>query len=71
MKYLQNMKNIEPIANYDLNNVISYEQNAIKVQKNGKYGMIDIEGKEILPCEYDELYSLKNTDNSIINKKGR
>ncbi len=62
-------ENIEPIANYDLNNVISYEQNAIKVQKNGKYGMIDIEGKEILPCEYDELYSLKNTDNSIIVKK--
>lgn len=62
-------ENIEPIANYDLNNVISYEQNAIKVQKNGKYGMIDIEGKEILPCEYDELYSLKNTDNSILVKK--
>ena len=62
-------ENIEPIANYDLNNVISYEQNAIKVQKNGKYGMIDIEGKELLPCEYDELYSLKNTDNSIIVKK--
>lgn len=31
--------------------------------------MIDIEGKEILPCEYDELYSLKNTDNSILVKK--
>lgn len=67
-------ENIEPIANYDSKNTISYEQNAIKVQKDGKYGMIDINGKEILPCEYDELYSLKNTDNSIIvvkdGKKG-
>ena len=67
-------ENIEPIANYDSKNTISYEQNAIKVQKDGKYGMIDITGKEILPCEYDELYSLKNTDNSIIvvkdGKKG-
>ena len=58
--------NIEPIENYDSNNVITYEQNAIKVQKAGKYGMINIDGKEILPCEYDDLYSLKNTDNSII-----
>lgn len=62
-------ENIEPIANYDANNTISYEQNAIKVQKDGKYGMINIEGKEILPCEYDDLYSLKNTDNSILIEK--
>ena len=59
-------ENVEPIANYDSNNRISYEQNAIKVQKNGKYGMLDIDGKEILPCEYDSLYSLKGTDNSIL-----
>ena len=58
-------ENIEPIANYDANNTISYEQNAIKVQKDGKYGMINIEGKEILPCEYDDLYSLKNTSNKV------
>lgn len=62
-------ENLEPIANYDSNNIISYEQNAIKVQKNGKYGMINIEGKEILPCEYDALYSLKNTNNSILVEK--
>lgn len=62
-------ENIEPIANYDANDTISYEQNAIKVQKDGKYGMINIEGKEILPCEYDDLYSLKNTDNSILIEK--
>ena len=62
-------ENIEPIANYDSNNIISYEQNAIKVQKNGKYGIINIEGREILPCEYDDLYSLKNTNNSILVEK--
>lgn len=62
-------ENLEPIANYDSNNIISYEQNAIKVQKNGKYGIINIEGREILPCEYDDLYSLKNTNNSILVEK--
>ena len=59
-------ENIEAIANLNSNNIISYEQNAIKVQKDGKYGMIDISGKEILPCEYDDLYALNNTDNSIL-----
>ncbi len=60
---------IEAISNYDENNNITYEQNALKVQKDGKYGIIDINGNELLPCEYDELYSLKNTDNSIIIEK--
>lgn len=60
---------IEAISNYDENNNITYEQNALKVQKDGKYGIIDINGNELLPCEYDDLYSLKNTDNSIIIEK--
>ena len=60
---------IEAISNYDKNNNLTYEQNLLRVQKDGKYGMIDINGNEILPCEYDRLYSLKNTDNSIIVEK--
>ena len=62
---------IEAISNYDKNNNLTYEQNLLRVQKDGKYGMIDINGNEILPCEYDRLYSLKNTDNSIIVEKDR
>ena len=46
----------------------------MKVNKNGKYGIINFDGKEILPCEYDEIYELNKVKNSLItlknNKKG-
>ena len=36
------------------------------VQFNGKWGMIAKDAKELLPCEYDDLQFLENTDNSIL-----
>ena len=57
---------IEPISHLDQNNNLTYENNAIKVMKNGKYGMIDIQGKEILPCEYDTIESLRGVNNSLV-----
>lgn len=57
---------IEPIENSDISGNIWYEQNLLKVEKNGKYGLIDLEGKEILACEYDNIYSLEKITNSII-----
>lgn len=65
---------VETLQNSDENNNLSIEENILKVSKNGKYGIIDLEGKEILPCEYDEIYGLNGVKNSIItvrgNKKG-
>ena len=57
---------IEALDNFDNQNNIFYEQNAIKVRKNGKYGIINIEGKEILPCNYDKIETLKGVENSIL-----
>ena len=58
----------------DENNNLQAEENILKVSKNEKYGIIDFDGKEILPCEYDEIYSLNGVKNSIVtvrgNKKG-
>lgn len=62
-------ENIEAIENYDLNNNLWYDKEALKVQKDGKYGLINYSGKEILACEYEEIYSLKGIENSIIVKK--
>ena len=36
---------------------------------NNQYGLINYSGKEILACEYEEIYSLKGIENSIIVKK--
>lgn len=65
---------VEVLQNIDEDNNILTEENVLKVLKNEKYGIIDFDGKEILPCEYDEIYSLNGVKNSIItvrgNKKG-
>lgn len=65
---------VEVFQNVDENNNLINEEEILKVYKDGKYGIINIEGKEILPCEYNEIYSLNGVKNSIItvigNKKG-
>ena len=61
---------VEPIYNYDKNNNMWYENNILKVQKDGKYGLVNFNGKQILDCNYDEIESLKDTENSIIIKQG-
>ncbi len=36
------------------------------VEKNGKWGAVSKKGKELIPCRYDELHFLENTDNKIL-----
>lgn len=57
---------IEALENYDKNQNVYYENNAIKVRKNGKYGIINIDGKEIVSCKYDDIKTLKGLENSIL-----
>lgn len=45
--------------------------------ENGRYdwedeawGIIDIEGNEIIPCKYDELYQIGNSENLYLAHKG-
>ncbi|MBR6504613.1 MAG: WG repeat-containing protein [Clostridia bacterium] len=60
---------VEAVDNYDENGNLWYEENVLRVKQDGKYGLIDYEGKVLISCEYDEIYSLKGTKNSIILKK--
>lgn len=60
---------IEAIDNFDSKQNIWYEDNVLRVSKDGKYGIIDFEGKEICACEYDEITALKATTNNFIIKK--
>lgn len=61
-------ENVFTVQNYDENNNLWYENNVLKVQKNGKFGLINLDGKEILPCEYDNITVLKGVKNSLIIK---
>lgn len=60
---------IEAVDNFDSRQNIWYEDNVLRVSKDGKYGVIDFDGKEILQCEYDEITALKGTTGNFIVKK--
>lgn len=61
---------VETIGNYDKNENLWYEKNVLKVQKNGKYGLVDFSGKEILACEYDAIEAQNGIENSLVLTQG-
>lgn len=63
-----NYENVEAIENYD-NSGVWYENDVLKFKKDGKYGLIDFSGKEIVPAEYDKIYALSGIEKSIIVEK--
>ncbi len=60
---------IEVIDNFDSKQNNWFENNLLRVSKNGKYGIIDCDGNHILECEYDEINSLKSVEGNLIVKK--
>ena len=62
--------NVYAIQNHNTeNNSVWFEENTLKVQKDGKYGLINLDGKELLPCEYDSITTIVGVKNSLIIKK--
>lgn len=57
----QNYDKVEVIYNHDENNNLWYETDVLKVQKDGKYGLIHLDGTEILPCEQDSIDPIVGT----------
>ena len=60
---------IEALINYDSSGNTWYEKDIFKVQKNEKYGLIDIDGKEITKIEYSKIEPIKGLENSILVTK--
>lgn len=48
---------------------IPYEKTALKYKKNGKYGIISYDGKEITKPIYDEIIGLENKESELLVKK--
>lgn len=69
---LKGYDKIEAIDNYDSKQNFWFEDNVLRISKNGKYGLIDFNGKTLLECEYDAIYSLKGVkENIIVEKDGK
>ncbi len=57
---------VEALENYDTDGNAWYEKDTLRVQKGGKYGLINLDGKEILSTQYDSIETLKGVENSLI-----
>ena len=66
---LTSYEQIEAITNIDENQNLSYNGQVLRVQKQGKYGLINMDGTEILPCEYEEIKALQGVENAILLQK--
>jgi len=64
-----NYDKVEVIYNQDESNNLWYENNVLKVQKEGKYGLINLEGKELVQCSYDDIKPVIGTKNVLITIK--
>ena len=63
---------IEAIPNHDENNNLWYEENVLKVQKDGKWGTINHEGDILLNAEYDRIEAIQGVENALfIEKDGK
>ncbi len=62
---------IEAITNKDENNNIWYE-NVLRVKKDGKYGLIDLTGKELLACNYENIVAIDGIKDTLkVQKDGK
>ena len=60
---------IEAIQNSNITNSLWYENNVLKISKNGKFGLINLDGKEVLSAEYDEITTISGISNALKTKK--
>lgn len=61
----------EEINAISLNGIVSnipYEKTVLKYKKNGKYGIINFEGKEITKPIYEEIKGLENKETELLIK---
>ena len=66
---LLDYEKIESLENYDKSGNIWYENTVLKVQKNGLWGLINLEGKEILAPSYNKIETIKGIQNSLVVEK--
>lgn len=57
---------VEVLENFDSKQNIWYENNVLRVYKNGKYGLIDLDGNTLLNCDYDEITTLKSVKKTLL-----
>ena len=62
-------ENIEPLRLKNILSDLMYEKSILKYSKDGKYGIIDLNGKKITNAIYDEIDTLQFKEGELLVKK--
>ena len=62
-------ENIEAIELKNIASDLMYEKSILKFQKNGKYGLVDFNGKEVLAANYTSIEALPYREGTVLIKK--
>ena len=64
-KYIHGYEQIEAIQNNDENNNLWNESDVLRVKKDVKYGIIDLTGKELTECKYEDITAVEEIKNAL------
>ena len=62
-------ENIEPLRLKNVTSDLMYEKSVLKYEKNGKYGLISLDGRKITNAIYDEIDTLPYKEGELIVKQ--
>ena len=60
---------VEPIKLKNIASILCYEKSVLKYEKDGKYGLISFDGKQIIKNLYDSIENLQATEGKMLVKK--
>lgn len=66
---LTEYEKVEPIRLKNIASDLMYEKSVLKYSSNGKYGLINLDGKKITKAIYDEIDSLPYKEGELIAKQ--
>ena len=62
-------QNVKPLRLKNILSDLMYEKTTLEYSENGKYGIIDINGKKITNAIYDEIETLQFKEGELLVKK--
>ena len=68
-KLFTSYEQVEVMQNIDENGMIFYDTNVLKVKKDGKYGLINYNGIELVEPEYSSITPLQKVSKSFVTEK--
>ena len=61
--------NVAAVVNYKSLDDVWYDNEVLTFEKDGKYGLIDFAGKQVLPPEYENITALQGITKTVVIKK--